>query len=127
VLVFSFENMKRDLQDVVDRVAGFVGCPIDSETRQLATAQASFEFMKRHGGKFDDHLVRQTRDAACGLPPGGVASKVDRGDVGRDTPLVTQDIREKFAMKWHETMAKEFGLASYNDLALELWNSNPSK
>jgi hypothetical protein len=54
-----------------------------------------------------------------------VASKVDRGDVGRDTPLVTQDIRDKFAMKWHETMTKKFGLASYNDLALELWNCNP--
>jgi hypothetical protein len=125
VLIFSFENMKRDRADVVDRVADFMDCPIDSETRQLATAQASFEFMKRHGGKFDDHLVRQTRDAACGLPPGGAASKVDRGDVGRDAPLVTQDIRDKFAMKWHETMTKKFGLASYNDLALELWNCNP--
>lgn len=126
VLFFSFEDMKRNLAAVVDRVADFIDGPIDSETRALATAQASFEFMKRHGDKFDDHLIRETRDAACGLPPGGVASKVDRGDAGRGTPLVTRDIRDKFAIRWRETMTWEFDLASYNDLALELANRNSS-
>ena len=90
------------------------------------TTQASFEFMKSHGEKFDDHLVRQTRDAACGLPPDGVASKVDRGESGRGAPLVTPDIRERFATRWSETMTKEFGLASYNDLARELSDRNAS-
>lgn len=122
VLVLSFEEMKRNLAAVVDRVADFMDGRFDSETRALATAQAGFEFMKRHADKFDDHLIRRARDAACGLPPGGVASKVDRGEVGRGPPLVTTDIRDKFAKRWRETMTKEFGLASYGDLALALAN-----
>ena len=120
VLFFSFEQMKRDLAGVVDRVADFLDVPIDRQTRDLATSQASFAFMKQHGDKFDDHLVRQTRDAACGLPPGGLSSKIDRGEVGRGAPLVTPDILDKFDARWRETMTAEFGLASYNDLVLEL-------
>jgi hypothetical protein len=120
VLLFSFEQMKRDPAGVIDQVADFLDGPVDRETRDLATTQASFEFMKRHGDQFDDHLVRQTRDAACGLPPGGVASKVDHGEIGRGAPLVTPAIREKFAAKWRETMTADFDLASYSDLAREL-------
>jgi hypothetical protein len=120
VLMFAFEQIKRDLAGVVDRVADFLGGPIDRKTRDLATFQASFEFMKRHGDKFDDHLVRQTRDAACGLPPGGVASKVDRGEAGRGAPFVTPDILDKFAARWRQSMTAEFGLAAYDDLVREL-------
>jgi len=120
VLMFSFEQMKRDLAGAVDTVADFMDGQIGRETRNLATRQASFEFMKRYGEKFDDHLVRQTRDAACGLPPGGVSTKVARGETGLGAPLVTQEIRVKFAARWRETMTDEFGLASYNDLVLEL-------
>lgn len=126
VLSFTFEDMKRNLAAVVGRVADFMDGPAAGEARDLATAQASFEFMKRHSDKFDDHLIRRTRDAACGLPPGGMASKVDRGETGRGDPLVTREIRDKFAAKWRETMTAEFGLASYRDLALELSRPNPS-
>jgi hypothetical protein len=120
VLLFCFEDMKRDLPAVVDKVADFIGVAVDRETRALAAAQASFAFMKQRSRQFDDHLIHQTRDAACGLPPGGISTKVDRGEAGRGIVLVTQDIRDKFSARWRDTMTAEFGLASYPDLAQEL-------
>lgn len=116
VLSFCYEDMRRDLAGVVDRVADFIDPGIDRATREIATAQASFAFMKQHDTKFDDHLIRRTRDAACGLPPGGESSKVSQGEAGQGALLVTPEIREAFAARWTETMTAEFGLASYDDL-----------
>ena len=115
VLMFSFEGMKRDLPAVVDRVADFIG-GIDARTRALATAQASFDFMKRHERQFDDHLVRAARDPALGLPPGGQTSKVKKGEAGGGAALVSQAVRDRFDARWRETMTAEFGLATYPDL-----------
>lgn len=112
VLLVTFEEMKRDLAGVVDQVAAFMG-GFDAATRAIATKQAGFEFMKRHAGQFDDHLVRQARDIACGLPPGGSATKIDTGRAGAAAP---REIRRAFDSRWQETMAREFGLASYGDL-----------
>ncbi len=120
VLLFSYEHMKADLAGVVDRVAGFMDGTYDRETREIARAQAEFGFMKRHGAKFDDHLVRRSRDAACGLPEGGESSKVSRGEAGLGAPLVSPEIRAAFAARWTGTMAEEFGLASYADLVRAL-------
>lgn len=112
VLLCSFEQMKRDLPGVVDRVARFMGGH-DAPTRAIATRQAEFAFMKRHARRFDDHLVRRARDAACGLPPGGRATKIDRGHAGAVVPA---QVRRAFAARWRETMGAEFGLAGYADL-----------
>jgi hypothetical protein len=120
VLAFAFEEMKRDLPGVVDRVADFMGGAIPPQTRAIASAQAGFDFMKRHERQFDDHLVRETRDAACGLPPGGTSSKVNQGEAGGGVAVVTQDIRDRFAERWRQTMAAEFGLDSYPDLVRAL-------
>ena len=116
VLLVAFEHMKRDLPGVVARVAGFIGVPDDPVLRQHVTDQAGFDFMKAHGRQFDDHLLRAARDPACGLPPGGEATKVATGKVGQGKPLVTEVIRRKFDTRWQEVMTAEFGLASYETL-----------
>ena len=112
VLLVTFEEMKRNLPGVVDRVADFMG-GYDAATRAIATEQAGFDFMKRHGSQFDDHLVRQTRDAACGLPPGGSATKVASGKTGGQ---ISDDIRRRFEERWQEMIAQEFGLPTYSAL-----------
>lgn len=109
VLLFTYEQMTRDLGGVVDRVADFIGVD-DAETRAIATRQAGYDFMKRHARQFDDHRVRAARDAAMGLPPGGTATKIDRGQAGAAVP---EPIRAAFAVRWEETLGREFGLASY--------------
>ncbi len=116
ILLLSFEGLKADLAAAVGRVAEFIGVPDDPDLRALATRQASFEFMKAHGRQFDDHLQRAYRDAACGLPPDGVATKVSTGRVGAGKPLVNKKLRAKLDTRWQDVMEAEFGLASYADL-----------
>ncbi|HAR52135.1 MAG TPA: sulfotransferase, partial [Roseovarius nubinhibens] len=75
--------------------------------------QASFDFMKAHSAKFDDHLVRECRDAACGLPPGGAATKVHSGEVGGEAEIIGPAVRAAFDLRWSETMEAEHGLKHY--------------
>jgi len=115
VLLLTFEGMKRDLAGAVARVADFIG--IDDRTaRRVATDQARFDFMKTHARQFDDHLVRAARDAACGLPPGSKTSKVQTGDAGRGSVLLSTGLRARFTAKWFATLGAEFGLRTYGDL-----------
>lgn len=116
VLLLIFEGMKADLPGTVAKVADFMGIPAEAPARNVAIDQASFGFMKAHGTQFDDHLVRQTRDAACGLPPGGAASKVDKGVTGRGATEVTAEIRARFDDRWAETMDDAFEVEDYADL-----------
>ena len=115
VLCLTFEGLKSDLAGCVTQIADFIGI-IDAAHRQIAARQATFDFMKAHATQFDDHLVRQTRDAACGLPPGGASDKVSRGMVGGGAAQLTPDIHAAFDARWHETMTLPFGLESYGDL-----------
>ncbi len=116
VLLLTFEGLKADLSGSVAVVADFIGAPDDPDLRDLATRQAGFDFMKAHGSQFDDHLQRAFRDAACGLPPDGVATKVSTGKVGAGKPLVSPEIRAEFDARWQAAMGAEFGIASYGDL-----------
>ena len=112
VLLLGYEHMKRDLPGTVDQVAAFMG-GYDAQTRAIATRQAEFGFMKAHETQFDDHPVRQTRDVATGLPPGGVASKVDKSRARVEVPT---DMRAAMDARWRETVGQQFGLTSYGDL-----------
>lgn len=116
VLLLTFEDMKADLPGTVAQIADFMGIPADSTARDVATRQASFAFMKAHPTKFDDHLLRQARDVACGLPPGGAATKVDKGVTGRGATEVSADIRARFDERWAETMDDAFEVEDYVDL-----------
>ena len=127
VLLLAYEGMKRDLPGVVNRVADFLGLPDDPELRAIATRQADFDFMKQHGRQFDDHLLRQARDPACGLPPGGTATKVARGQTGAGAPLVSDEIRTRFDARWQAVMTAEFGLTTYQALLAELTEDSAAR
>jgi len=114
VLLLTYEAMRRDLGAAVDRVAAFMG-GIAQAARATATRQASFAFMKAHERQFDDHFLRARRDPACGLPPGGEATKVADGGMG--PRAVSDALRDRFACHWAETIAAEFGIADYAALA----------
>ncbi|MFK7940791.1 MAG: sulfotransferase domain-containing protein [Roseovarius sp.] len=120
VLLVSFEEMKQNLRPVVAHVARFMGLEADAARVDIATQQASFAFMKAHPAQFDDHLVRQGRDAACGLPPDAEVTKVSTGQVGRGGQMITDEIRAAFERKWSETMGAQFGVKRYEDLTFSL-------
>ncbi len=115
VLLLCFEQMRQDLPDTVRRIANFINCPLDDELHELAVRQSGIEFMKQHAHQFDDHLIRESRDEACGLPTGGNSSKVRQGISGEGNQL-SSDTAGAMDRKWEDTMAREFGLDSYRQL-----------
>lgn len=119
VLLFSFEQMKRDLPGTVKRVADFMG-GYEDDRIELAARQAGFDFMKAHASQFDDNLLRRMRDPACGLPPGRVTGKVNKGEAGQGRAAITEEMRAKFAQRWDATMGQAFGLKTYEELEQQL-------
>ncbi|WP_138466595.1 sulfotransferase domain-containing protein [Poseidonocella sp. HB161398] len=117
VLLLTFGGMKADLPGAVDRVADFIDPEIGPEAREIAARQASFDFMKRHERQFDDHLLRARRDAACGVPAGGTATKVAAGGRGPGTAELPEALRAAFEARWQETLGAEFGFGSYAEFA----------
>lgn len=112
VLLIAYERMKVDLPSIVDLVADFIAVS-DPAVRETALRQASFDFMKAHKSHFEEKLTQRYRDPPCGLPPGGAASKVDRGRVGTGQPAISAGLRERFEERWRETMGKASGLPDY--------------
>lgn len=123
VLLLCFEDLKDDLPAAVRKVARFLGMPEAGPDFDIAVRQAGFDFMKTHRAQFDDHLVRARRDAACGLPPGGAASKVSQGVAGAAKPIMSDETRHAFDAAWHRTMRGPFGLANYAALRAALRQS----
>jgi len=120
VLLLCYEDMREDLPGTVARLARFMG--IDPAPALLDTVirQSSLEFMKRHERQFDDHLVREARDAACGLPPGGQATKVATGASGAGRRALDARAREALAEAWRERITPYTGLASYDEMRAAL-------
>ena len=120
VLVLTYEEMKADLAEVVDRVADHMGQGYDADRRALATRQAEFSFMKAHAHQFNDNLLRRIRDPKMGLPPAEITGKVATGKTKVEVP---QSIRDDYDRHWRETLGSEFGLGSYQDMRNALGKS----
>lgn len=120
LLLLCFEHMKDDLPGTVERIAEFIGIELDDELHRRVVEQSGIDFMKRHKRQFDDHLIRATRDGACGIPPGGDSSKVRDGDVGRAAQVLQQSVIDTLQQRWADTLGREFGLQSYADLQTAL-------
>jgi len=86
--------------------------------------QSSIEFMRAHGTKFDDHLVREARNASRGLPPGGDSSKVRSGRVGDHFFELPEEVSEQLDAIWREEIEARFGLPSYQAMREQLAREN---
>jgi hypothetical protein len=120
VLFLCYEDMQTDLPRAVRRIAAFVGCTLDEELLDIVVRQSSLAFMRAHQRQFDDHLIREARDAVCGLPPGGESSKVRAGNVGdhaRELPLAES---ADFDRVWREEIEATLGFPSYAALRAAL-------
>jgi hypothetical protein len=98
-LFLCFEDLKADLPTAVQQIAAFIEA--DPANIAIATKQAAFAFMKEHQRQFDEHILRDARDAACGLPPGPQALKLRAGRVG-DNRQLTPELVADFDAMWQE-------------------------
>ena len=119
-LPLCYENMKQDLSGTVERVAEFMEIELDDELKDIVVTQSGFKFMNEHNHKFDDHIVRNARNAVCGIPMDGTTSKVKNGNVGESQNYVPDDLMAEFDKIWREEITSKIDLRSYDDLRREL-------
>ncbi|MBM4255870.1 MAG: sulfotransferase domain-containing protein [Deltaproteobacteria bacterium] len=113
VLFLCYEDMQADLSATVERIATFIGCPLDDDLRTIVIHQSSLPFMQANQRHFDDHLIRAKRDAICGLPPGGDSSKVRTGNVGDHARELPREESLEFDRVWREEIEATLGFPSY--------------
>jgi hypothetical protein len=120
VLLLCYEDMREDLAGAAARIAVFIGIDADPALLDRVTRQSSLEFMKRHERQFDDHLVRDARDAACGLPPGGHTTKVARGEAGAARTELSPRVHGALDEAWASRITPLTGLADYSAMRAAL-------
>ena len=120
VLAFCYENIKKDLPRTVERVADFMDLDLDDELKEVVVRQSDIKFIREHNHKFDDHIVRDTRNVVCNIPMDGTTSKVRNGEVGESKDGVPDEIKAKVDEIWNEEITSRIGLRSYDDLQKEL-------
>jgi hypothetical protein len=88
ILFVHFEEMKKDLGAVVDRVASFLGCDLTPDEQRRVAERCSFEYMKRHEEFFE--MAPPTMFSAYGgeFMASGKAARHDD---------VTLEVRERIA------------------------------
>src|SRR3954452_21130425 len=82
VLLLAYEHMKNHHEETVRRVADFIGVADDEERIAIACRESSLASMNAHKDRYDDLMMRERSERACGLPPGSDSSKVRSGTVG---------------------------------------------
>lgn len=115
-LWLCFEDIVADLPAATARVAAFLGLDPKHPNIEIATRQASIDFMREHGSKFDDHLVRQARNAACGLPDSGTTSKVRKGKAGEGSREVPPEVVAAWEREWKRVVEPATRHHSYAEL-----------
>jgi len=120
VLLLCYEDMRDDLPGTVARVARFMDVQPDAATLEKVIHQATLPFMKAHERQFDDHLVREARDVACGLPAGGHTTKVASGTSGAAAKHLGADVIDALDEAWRTRMAPHTDLADYNEMRAAL-------
>jgi len=120
VLPLCFENMKTDLPGTIEKVADFIGIPLDEELKEIVTRQSDIKFMQAHKQQFEDHLIRKARSEAMRLPLDGQLNKVRSGQVGESKQHVPEEIRKELEAVWQEEIAVKLGVSSYEDLRQQL-------
>jgi hypothetical protein len=120
VLMLCYEEMRADLRKTVHRIARFLNCELDAELLDIVARQSSIEFMRAHETKFNDHMVRQARNASRGLPPGGDSSKVRSGREGDHLVELPEDVIHELDRIWREEIEPKFGIPSYGALRAQL-------
>ncbi|MGI9336623.1 MAG: sulfotransferase domain-containing protein [Gammaproteobacteria bacterium] len=119
VLALSFEDIKAEPKAAIERVGRFIGVALSQPLVDLTAYYSSIEYMRAHADRFDDRLVRAARDSACGLPPGGAASKVRAGNSG-DGDALSADVTAALDARWREVVLPATGFENYGALRAAL-------
>jgi hypothetical protein len=120
VLWVTYEDLKDDLETWIRRVAAFIGVELDDELLEIVKRQSSFEFMKEHGSKFDEHWVFNHLKGRMGIDSDVTqwVGKVRAG--GNSKEELPPAIEERLQEMWSTIFQRQTGIASYEELRAKI-------
>ena len=98
------EDMKLNLPAAVRRIARFMGLDPSRILQQKVIEQASFEFMSRHRGKYQERV------------PGGVLEMVVTGRVGDAKQNISAELQSALDEAWQRYVTPVLGYENYDQL-----------
>ena len=122
VLFLFFEDKVADLESSVNQIADFLGLAKDDPAlRALAAQQARIDHMKMFPTKYDEHMLKEARNEACGRPrnaglEGSRNSKVRKGNVGGGKKALSPETLRAMQEKWESVVLPITGYANYEEL-----------
>jgi len=114
VLPLCYEDVVADLAGTVEQVAHFIGVPGEPDRLEIATRQASKDFMLQYPRVWEDVRLREYGNPRMGLPLDAKGTKV-RGDdpEGASLATVTEAVRDAWQRRWDSVVAPVTGCADY--------------
>ena len=129
VLMVCFEDMKEDLAGVIRKVAKLMGEDfIASADLKEMCRRGSFEYMRKHKTKFDDHFVRNKVKKQMGIPDDAPEFSVGKvretgGKIGDGKKKLPESVQKRLEERWMEVFGKK-GFDSYESFRMrinEIW------
>eukprot|EP00210_Caulerpa_lentillifera_P005283 g5047.t1 len=120
VLWLHYEDLNKHRRDCVRLIAEFLNIGVDDEELQeLVMKQSSFEFMKQHPSKFDEHPLKHGRNEVAGLPRNagltGNPGKVRNGLMNAAKDTLPQSIIDKIDAQWNDIVTSATGYKTYEE------------
>jgi hypothetical protein len=110
ILALCYEDMAANPDAVPQLVADFLGLDIAPEVMDRVVANCSRETMLDHSHRFDDHVLRNARHVAWGLPADeGHSAKVTSGS----STEISATLQAAMDAKWSEVVEPALGFESY--------------
>jgi len=119
VLWCFYEDLVRDLEKEVRRVAAFMDIALDDELLEIVLERSSFEFMQQRSTQFDDHFVFDATKTQMGR---AAEDKVTVGKVRKgggkvgSRKTIPPSISTSLDEKWKDILAAPTGCADYAQL-----------
>lgn len=102
VLWLFYENIIAKPEREIEKIAAFMGIPLDGELHEITLAQSHVSFMKGIEAKFDDHFVFDACKARMGFPDDARVSvgKVHKGIANAGKATLSADILNTLKEEW---------------------------
>ncbi|MEH6636546.1 MAG: sulfotransferase domain-containing protein [Halioglobus sp.] len=118
VLLLCYEHLKVDFDNQLPRIASFLDVHMDDELLSIVKEQSSLPFMRLHNKQFDDHLTRDKRNQAMGLPLFSNTSKVGQGASGAHRDYFSTELEQLMAERWRQEVTPRLDWKNYEELLL---------
>jgi len=118
-LVLCYEDMLQAPESVPAVVAEFLGLQIEATLMEKVVYHTSRDYMLNNQSKFEEHLLRQHRDAIWGLPAGGDTTKVKSPE---SATAISTELASELGAVWKQTVETSLGFTSYQEFRQSLPN-----